>query len=126
MTRIARFSTMVLAGVLLSAGSLAGHAQMHGGHVGHGAAASTATPATKAFEAANAKMHADMAIKYSGDPDVDFVKSMIPHHQGAIEMAKVQLQFGKDPENRKLAEAIIAAQQREIAEMKAWLKARGQ
>ena len=98
-------------------------AQTHGGHAGHTAAMS---PSTQAFEAANMKMHQDMTIKYSGDPDVDFVKSMIPHHQGAIDMAKVQLQFGKNPENRKLAETIIAAQEKEIAEMKAWLKTKGQ
>ncbi len=80
---------------------------------------------TKAFEDANARMHRDMAIKYSGDTDVDFVRSMIPHHQGAIDMAKVELAHGKDPEIRKLAEAVIKAQEAEIADMQAWLKAHG-
>lgn len=121
-----RFSrAFVLGAALLANGGLA-QAQTHGGHAGHGAQTSAATPSTKAFEAANMKMHMDMGIKYSGDTDVDFVKSMIPHHQGAIDMAKIQLQFGKDPENRKLAEQIIAAQEKEIAEMRAWLKAKGQ
>jgi uncharacterized protein (DUF305 family) len=56
----------------------------------------------------------------SGDPDRDFVAMMIPHHQGAIDMAKTELQFGKNPMLRKLARAIIAAQQTEIAEMTQW------
>ena len=59
------------------------------------------------------------------DPDVAFVLGMIPHHQGAIDMAQIQLQYGKDPVNRKLAQEIIAAQRHEIQEMKAWLAARG-
>jgi uncharacterized protein (DUF305 family) len=78
-----------------------------------------------AFTEANNKMHKDMMIEYSGDPDVDFVRGMIPHHQGAIDMAKIELEYGKDPEIRKLAEGVIKAQEAEIAEMQAWLKARG-
>ena len=68
---------------------------------------------------------ADMMVPYTGDPDVDFVKGMIPHHQAAIDMAKIQLEFGKDPEMRKLAEAIIAAQESEIATLKAFLATKG-
>ncbi|CDZ28554.1 DUF305 domain-containing protein [Neorhizobium galegae] len=83
------------------------------------------SPSTRAFEDANARMHKDMAIQYSGDADVDFVRSMIPHHQGGIDMAKIELAHGKNPEIRKLAEAVIKAQEAEIAEMQAWLKAHG-
>jgi uncharacterized protein (DUF305 family) len=59
------------------------------------------------------------------DPDVAFVKGMIPHHQGAIDMAKVVLQYGKDEQTRKWAADVIREQQREIGEMQAWLKAKG-
>ncbi len=83
------------------------------------------SPATKGFEDANARMHKDMAIQYSGDTDADFVRSMIPHHRGAIDMAKVELAHGKDPEIRKLAQAVIKAQEAEIADMQAWLKTHG-
>lgn len=85
-----------------------------------------ASPATAAYEAASMRMHKDMAVAYSGDPDVDFARSMVPHHQGAIDMARVLLQYGKDPELRKLAQDIIATQGKEIAFLQEWLKKQGQ
>ena len=80
---------------------------------------------SKAYNDAMGKMHKDMMITYSGDADADFVRGMIPHHQGAIDMAKIELKYGKDPELRKLAEAVVTAQEAEIKEMKAWLKKHG-
>ncbi len=80
-----------------------------------------AAPSSKAFAEADAKMHKDMMMSFTGNTDVDFVKGMLPHHQGAVDMAKIELQYGKDPELRKLAEDIIKAQETEIAFMKTWL-----
>ncbi len=91
----------------------------------HGASAAVVVPSTAAFQAAATKMHKDMDIAYTGDADVDFVRGMIGHHQGAIEMAKVELSYGKDAPMRQLAQNIIAAQEKEIADMRAWLAARG-
>lgn len=93
-------------------------------HAAHGAM-TDASPATAAYEAANSAMHEDMAMEYTGDADVDFIHSMLPHHQGAVDMAKIVLQYGTDPEVKKLAEDIIAAQESEIAWMRAWLAKKG-
>ena len=81
--------------------------------------------ASEAFKAATMKMHEAMPMEYSGNVDVDFVKSMIPHHQGAIDMAEVELKYGKDPQARKFAEDVIKAQKAEIEEFNKWLQEHG-
>jgi len=78
------------------------------------------SPEAQAQQAAMHQMHENMMIEYSNDADIDFVRGMIPHHQGAVAMAKVELQYGKDPELRKLAEDIIEAQKKEIKQMQQW------
>jgi len=83
-------------------------------------------PSSLAFHGINQQMHEGMNITFSGNADVDFVTGMIPHHNGAVQMAKVVLAFGTDPEIRQLAEAIIKAQESEIALMRAWLKRNAQ
>lgn len=69
------------------------------------------------------RMHkAMMQGMMAADIDVAFVCGMIPHHQGAIDMAKAELAYGDDPWARQLAEKVIAAQEQEIADMKKWLE----
>jgi uncharacterized protein (DUF305 family) len=109
------------------------HGGMHGRKSGgsHGMAGSNqpkgdTSPSSLAFHGINMKMHGAMDIAFTGNADVDFVKGMIPHHAGAVDMAKTVLAFGKDPEVRKLAEEIIKAQESEIAFMQGWLKKNGQ
>jgi uncharacterized protein (DUF305 family) len=94
------------------------------GHEGHMMTGDMG-PASMAFMAANTAMHESMAIEYTGNADVDFIRGMIPHHQGAVDMAKILLQHGTDPEVRKFAEGVIAAQEAEIKWMTDWLAANG-
>lgn len=119
---------MILAAMLAAAPAAAwAQGAPHGGHAGHSAPAGRAaeSPATKGYREANARMHRNMDIAFSGDADVDFVRGMIPHHQGAIDMAKVALQNAKDEQIRKWATDVIREQEREIAEMQAWLRKKG-
>jgi len=63
------------------------------------------------------RMHEDMHLPFTGDADRDFARMMIPHHQGAIDMAIVEIRYGKDGRLRRLAQEIIVTQQQEIAVM---------
>ena len=111
----------LLAGIALALAQGTDHSAGH--DAGHGASATTSeADARSAFEAANAAMHENMAVQLTGDADIDFARSMIPHHQGAIDMARIVLEHGDDPEMRALAEEIVDAQEAEIAVMREWLE----
>jgi uncharacterized protein (DUF305 family) len=103
------------------------HAAQHGQHGGSGGGAGAGTMTGggghhgDAMRAAMQGMQHGMDVPMSGDPDVDFARMMIPHHQGAVDMARAQLESGKDPELRRLAQKIIEDQEREIAILRGWL-----
>ena len=139
------FKTMVAAA---ATASIAGIAYAQSSHQGHGNMPMSGTtgsmdpasmqkmmqdmmPApndaesTKDFKASQMAMMKNMHVPFTGNPDVDFRSQMIPHHQSAVEMAKVALKHAKDPETKAMAQKIISDQEKEIAEMQAWLKKHG-
>ena len=103
-----------------------GGAQM-GGATGMPMGGAGMSDATKAYMNAMRMMDGPMMQGAQAvDPDVAFVRAMIPHHQGAIDMAKAVLQYGKDERVKEWANQIIKAQEAEIAEMQDWLKQHAQ
>ena len=118
------FLTPILLAALLAAPAVSAQTtapamdhSAHGGHTTDGAQ----TPSSIAFAEANARMHSAMAVPLTGRADVDFIAGMIPHHQGAVDMARIVLEHGSDPEVRKLAQTVIETQEAEIAWMTEWL-----
>ena len=91
-------------------------------HEAHSPVQQAATPDESAFlgenEAAMTRMMSAMEARPTGDIDRDFVAMMVPHHQGGIDMAVLELRYGKNEQLRRIAQEIIVSQMQEIAAMK--------
>lgn len=119
---IAKLAVALPAAAFLALVTVPASAQDHSAH-GGAQQSSADNAAVQSYKRDMDKMHQAMSsMEYSGDADIDFARGMIPHHQAAIDMAKTVLEHGKDPEIRKLAEEIVAAQEREIKQLEAWLE----
>ena len=138
--RVNKFSLLFIAGAVVVAIGLMAvqkkvvpsgevmQANASGDHQGHAmpsSASANDSPSTTAYRAVNDQMHAGMGAQFTGNADVDFMRGMIPHHQGAVDMANIVLANGKDPQVKKLANDVIQAQEGEIAFMRDWLKNHG-
>lgn len=108
----------------LSGGAAFAMPAHHHNHKAMHQAAATDSPSTAAYKAAMGRMHEAMMIRYTGDTDVDFAAGMAPHHRGAIDMARVELQYGKDQWLRKFASWIVLMQTDEEGGMRSWLYGR--
>jgi uncharacterized protein (DUF305 family) len=118
---LSRLLTLTFAASLLGAPAFA---QSSMNTMPGGAASHPLAPADQAMMAGMATMDRDMAaVPMTGNADQDFVAMMIPHHEGAVAMAEVELRYGHDPYLRRLAETIIQSQAKQIAGMKDWQKA---
>ena len=118
--------TLAIAAVVSLIGVPAAIAQMQGSDMQKMMQMMTPAPndpaSTKDFKQAQMDMMKNMNMEFSGDADADFARSMIPHHQGAIDMAKLELKYGKDPELRQMAEKMIKDQEKEQKDFKAFLQ----
>lgn len=126
-TRLSTLLQLNAAGMAVAATLLAspaiGHAQTPMAPMTGASASSSPAMPTMDMKKSMESMHQQMSsMQMTGDADHDFAMMMRIHHQGAVEMAQAELANGKDPQMRKMARNIIAAQKKEIAELDRWLK----
>ena len=117
----ALMAVVMMAGVAVDSTSAAARAANAPGSAGSSALPGSPTdegPFLAENNAAMDKMMAGMAVKPTGDVDADFAAMMIPHHQGAIDMALAELRYGKNEQLRRIAQEIIVDQPQEIAAMR--------
>lgn len=96
--------------------------QGQGMHQGQRARNMPKDPASRAYMQSMQKMNRDMHRPMTGDADQDFARMMATHHQGAIDMARVELQYGKDPDLKAMAQKVIDDQTKEIQQLQDWMK----
>lgn len=104
-------------------GANQGTMQGHGMHQGQPAQSMPKDPASRAYMQSMQKMNRDMRSKrMTGNADADFARMMAAHHQGAIDMARVELQYGKDPDLKAMAQKMVDDQTKEVQQLQDWLK----
>jgi hypothetical protein len=120
--RSVAFHLAVVIAIVVEGALVAAQTGITRGHDHAGVGSEVDDPHWSGLVGSMTKMHDDMsAVERTGHADADFVRLMLPHHQAAIDMARVQLLYGKDPQMRRLAQEIIADQQLEIELMQLWL-----
>ena len=120
MTRLALLATLAAVPALAQAPAPSMPGMSHGAMPGMAQGMSMSASQAEMMQKMEVMNRVMTGAPMTGNPDQDFVSMMTPHHQGAIDMARIYLRDGKDPEIRRMAEGIIKAQEQEIGEFRAW------